>query len=70
MNCLTLVIGVIVAKIQCALFKGTNRSVFIDKREFGGSIYTQSEEAYKLVLQHIKLVGLHEQAIFTKYSLT
>lgn len=27
------------AKIQCALFKGTERVVFIDKREFGGPLY-------------------------------
>lgn len=43
------------AKVQCALFKGTNRSVFIDKREFGGSLYTQIEEAYQFVLKHINL---------------
>ena len=29
--------------------------MFIDKREFGGSIYTQIEEAYQFVLKHINL---------------
>lgn len=43
------------AKVQCALFKGTTRAVFIDKREFCGSIYTQIEEAYQFVLKHINL---------------
>lgn len=43
------------AKIQCALFKGENRAVFIDRREFGGPIYTQIEEAYQFVLKHINL---------------
>ena len=43
------------AKIQCALFKGATRDVFIDKREFDGPIYTQIEEAYQFVLKHINL---------------
>lgn len=43
------------AKIQCALFKGENRAVFIDRREFDGSIYGQIEEAYQFVLKHINL---------------
>lgn len=32
------------AKIQCALFKGTERVVFIDKRDFEGPLYEQIEE--------------------------
>ena len=43
------------AKIQCALFKGTERVVFIDKRDFEGSLYEQIEEAYEFVLKHINL---------------
>lgn len=43
------------AKIQCALFKGVDRAVFIDRREFGGPIYNQIEEAYQFVLKHINL---------------
>lgn len=43
------------AKIQCALFKGEDRAVFIDRREFAGSIYDQIEEAYHFVLKHINL---------------
>lgn len=43
------------AKIQCALFKGEDRAVFVDKREFAGSIYNQIEEAYQFVLKHINL---------------
>ena len=37
------------AKIQCALFKGTERVVFIDKRDFEGPLYEQIEEAYDFV---------------------
>lgn len=43
------------AKIQCALFKGTERVVFIDKRDFEGPLYMQIEEAYEFVLKHINL---------------
>lgn len=43
------------AKIQCALFKGTERVVFIDKRDFEGPLYEQIEEAYEFVLKHINL---------------
>ena len=31
--------------IFCAVFKGIDRAVFLDKREFTGPIYTQIEEA-------------------------
>lgn len=43
------------AKIQCALFKGIERVVFIDKRDFEGPLYEQIEEAYEFVLKHINL---------------
>ena len=43
------------AVIQCAVFKGTVRDVFITRREFSGPIYEQIEEAYAFVLQHINL---------------
>ncbi|PID82172.1 MAG: hypothetical protein CSB16_02650 [Clostridiales bacterium] len=51
--------------IQCAVFKGIDRSVFITRKEFGGSLYRQIEDAYSFVLQHIDLGaiidGLHRQ---------
>ena len=43
------------AKTQCAVFKGTDRAVFLDKREFTGPIYTQIEEAVDFVLRNIRL---------------
>ena len=39
----------------CAVFKGTDRAVFLDKREFTGPIYTQIEEAVDFVLRNIRL---------------
>ena len=43
------------AKVQCALFKGTERDVFIDRKEFKGPIYSQIEDAYQFVLKHINM---------------
>ena len=43
------------AKIQCAVFKGTTRNVFIDKREYMGTLQEQIEEAYQFVLRNINL---------------
>ena len=43
------------AKIQCAVFKGTTRNIFIDKREYTGPIQDQIEEAYQFVLRNIRL---------------
>ena len=43
------------SKTQCAVFKGTDRVVFLDKREFTGPIYTQIEEAVDFVLRNIRL---------------
>lgn len=43
------------AAIQCAVFKGTVRNIFITRKEFGGAIYEQIEDAYNFVLQHIDL---------------
>ena len=43
------------SKTQCAVFKGTDRSVFLDKREYTGPLYIQIEEAVSFVLRNIRL---------------
>ena len=43
------------SKTQCAVFKGTDRSVFLDKREYTGPLYTQIEDAVSFVLRNIRL---------------
>lgn len=43
------------AKIQCALFKGKTRDIFIDRKEFTGPIYEQIDDAYHFVLRHIDM---------------
>lgn len=56
------------AAVQCAVFKGTERDVFISRKEFVGPIYQQIEDAYHFVLQHINLgsriEGLVRQDIY------
>jgi predicted HTH transcriptional regulator len=42
------------AKIQCGQFKGTDRIVFLDKREYAGTLYEQIEEATQFVLRNIR----------------
>lgn len=43
------------SKTQCAVFKGTDRMVFLDKREYTGPIYKQIESAVEFVLRNIRL---------------
>ena len=54
--------------IQCAVFKGNSKGIFIDKREFAGPIQEQLEEAYKFVLRNIRLgaviEGLYRKDIY------
>lgn len=56
------------SKIQCGVFKGNNRAVFVDRREFTGPIQTQIEEAYQYVLAKINLganiEGLYRQDMY------
>ena len=43
------------SKTQCAVFKGTDRSVFLDKREYTGPLYEQIDDAVSFVLRNIRL---------------
>ena len=56
------------ASIQCAVFKGTVRNIFITRKEYKGSIDEQIESAYAFVLEHINLGaridGLARQDIY------
>ncbi len=56
------------ATIQCAVFKGKTRDVFITRKEFSGSIDMQVESAYDFVLEHIdmgaRFEGLGRQDIY------
>ncbi|MCD8148199.1 MAG: putative DNA binding domain-containing protein [Clostridiales bacterium] len=56
------------ASIQCAVFKGTSRNIFITRKEFRGSIDMQVKSAYAFVLEHIdmgaRFEGLARQDIY------
>ena len=56
-NAYALLIGdeSIAPKVKCALFKGTDRSIFIDRRPLGGSVIDQIKESYKWVLSKLNL---------------
>ena len=43
------------SRTQCAVFKGTDRTVFLDKREYSGPLYEQIDEALNFVLRNIRL---------------
>ena len=43
------------SRTQCAVFKGTERTVFLDKRDYAGPIYQQIEKAVSFVLRNIRL---------------
>lgn len=55
------------SKTQCAVFKGTDRSVFLDKREYTGPIYMQIEDAVCFVLRNIRL-GVKIEGLIRKES--
>lgn len=56
------------ATIQCAVFKGTGRAVFLDRKEYGGPLYEQIDEAYRFVLRNIRLgaeiAGLYRRDVY------
>ncbi len=45
------------ARVQCALFKGTTPSEFIDRKELTGTLVAQIEDAMAFLKQHIPLSG-------------
>lgn len=56
------------ATIQCAVFKGTDRAVFLDRKEYEGPLYEQIDEAYQFVLRNIRLgaeiTGLYRRDVY------
>ena len=53
------------SKIQCGMFKGTTREVFLDRREYGGPLWKQVEDAFQFVLRNIRL-GAKMEGIYRK----
>lgn len=54
--------------IQCGMFKGNTRAIFVDKREYTGPLWKQIEDAFQFVLRNIrlgaKLSGVYRQDIY------
>lgn len=50
-------------RVQCGVFRGTGRSVFLDRREFDGSVIDQVEQAYQYVLSKINLGACFDQLV-------
>lgn len=54
--------------IQCAVFKGTDRTVFLDRKEYHGPLYEEIDEAYSFVLRNIRMGseinGLYRKDIY------
>lgn len=46
--------------IQCGVFKGTTKAVFVDRREYTGPLWEQIEQAYQFVLRNIRLGAVFE----------
>ncbi len=55
------------SKTQCAVFKGTDRAMFLDKREYTGPLYEQIDEALNFVLRNIRL-GAKIEGLLRKES--
>ena len=56
------------ANIQCGLFKGTDKVHFLDRKEFGGSVLEQIENAITFLIQHLnigaEIKGLYRRDIY------
>lgn len=56
------------SQIQCAMFKGKTRAVFVDKREYGGPLWKQIDDVFQFVLRNIhlgaKLEGIYRKDIY------
>lgn len=51
------------AKIQCAVFKGESKSLFLDRKEYEGSLCRLLEDAYQYVLRNIRMGAVIEGLI-------
>lgn len=52
--------GAFKVAIQCGVFKGTTKEVFVDRRQYEGPIWEQIEQAYQFVLRNIHMGAIFE----------
>lgn len=53
------------SKIQCGMFKGNTRDIFIDKRDYTGLLWQQVEDSFQFVLRNIRL-GAKIEGVYRK----
>ena len=51
--------------IQCGMFKGCTRAIFLDKRDYDGPLWEQVENAFQFVLRNIRL-GAKIEGVYRK----
>lgn len=60
--------GAIPVTMQCGVFKGTTKDVFVDRRQYNGPIWEQIEQAYQFVLRNIHMGatfdGIYRQDVY------
>lgn len=49
--------------IQCGVFKGTTRAVFLDRRSYDGPLWKQVDDAVQFVLRNIRM-GCHLEGVY------
>lgn len=52
--------GALHVAVQCGVFKGTTKEIFVDRREYTGPIWEQIEQAYQFVLRNIHMGAVFE----------
>lgn len=53
------------SKIQCGMFKGNTRAIFLDKRDYDGPLWKQVEDTFQFVLRNIRL-GAKIEGVYRK----
>lgn len=53
------------SKIQCGMFKGITRDIFVDKRDYAGILWQQVEDSFQFVLRNIRL-GAKIEGVYRK----
>lgn len=60
--------GPIHTVIQCAVFKGVTKGIFVDHREYTGTLWEQIDQAYDFVLRNIhlgaRIVGIYREDVY------
>ena len=60
--------GPIHTVMQCGVFKGSTKAVFVDRREYSGPLWLQVDNAVQYVLRNIhmgaKFIGIYRQDIY------